>query len=123
HGQFARPFLALTVLSLPLMFTPKAVPVSLVMAGLFFAMFAGAGFIILSIAYATTVFARSQSGLIAGVGAGSWSAAVAVVMPIFGRLFDRGHYDSSFQLAAIFPVAGYICWRLLTLSRLKHQSA
>ncbi len=122
RGQFARPFLVLTALSLPLMFVPKAISVSLVMTGLFFAMFAGAGFIILSIAYATTVFPLSQSGLIAGAGAGAWSAAVAVVMPIFGRLFDGGYYDSSFQLAAVFPVAGYICWRSITVSHLKHQS-
>ena len=40
RGQFAGPFLVLTALSLPLMFVPKAISVSLVMTGLFFAMFA-----------------------------------------------------------------------------------
>jgi MFS transporter, ACS family, aldohexuronate transporter len=81
------------------------------MIGLFFAMFVGAGFLILSIAYATEVFPVSQSGLIAGVGAGSWSAVVALAMPVFGRLFDQSRYDTAFALAAIFPLLGYAGWR------------
>jgi MFS transporter, ACS family, hexuronate transporter len=119
QGRFARPFLVLAALSLPLIVVQRFGSVSLVMAGLFFAMFVGAGFIIMSIAYATTVFPRSQSGLIAGIGAGAWSAAVAVVMPLFGRLFDGGQYDVAFRLAGTVPVAGYLCWRALTVSHVK----
>lgn len=102
--------LAATVLSVPLLLIPSAPSVPLVMAGLFFAMFAGSAFLILSIVYATEVFPESQSGLIAGVGAGSWSAIVALVMPLFGRLFDQGRYDWAFLLAALSPVLGYAGW-------------
>lgn len=119
RGQFAKVFLILTILSLPMMALPEAPTVTLVMAGFFFAMFVGSGFIILPVAHATQLFPASQSGFVAGVGAGSWSAVVAFVMPVFGRLFDLGRYDLAFLLAAIFPIAGYLGWRTLTVSHLK----
>jgi MFS transporter, ACS family, hexuronate transporter len=117
RGRFGRVFLALTVSSLPLSVVPFAPSVGLVMAGMFFAMFVAAGFIILSISYGTSAFPASQSGLIAGAGAGSWSAAVALVMPVFGRLFDQGRYDQAFLLATVFPIIGYAAWRLLHTAR------
>jgi len=107
------------ILSLPLMLVPLAPSIGLVMAGLFLAMFVGAGFIILSIAYATKTFPSSHAGLLAGLGAGSWSAAVAIVMPVFGRLFDQGQFKEAFLLASLFPTAGYGAWRGLTVSCIK----
>lgn len=115
RGRLAKVFLVLTVLSLPLMAIPRIPSITLVMGGFFFAMFIAAGFIIVPIAYATEVFPPSQSGLIAGIGAGSWSAVVALAMPIFGRLFDMGRYDDAFLLAATSPIAGYVGWRALTV--------
>lgn len=114
RGRLGTVMLAATVLSVPLLVVPSAPTVPLVMAGLFFAMFAGSAFLILSIVYATEVFPQSQSGLIAGVGAGSWSAMVALVMPLFGRLFDQGRYDWAFFLAALSPVFGYAGWWALS---------
>jgi ACS family hexuronate transporter-like MFS transporter len=111
RDRFAVLFLILTVLSLPLGIVSQAGAVWLAMAGLFFAMWIAAGFVILAIAYATEVFPVSQSGLIAGAGAGSWSAVVALAMPVFGRLFDQANYDAAFALAAVFPLLGYAGWR------------
>ncbi|MDP3001172.1 MAG: MFS transporter, partial [Bryobacterales bacterium] len=79
---------AAAVLSLPLAFTARIAPFPAVMALMFFSMFVAAGFIILSMSYATRVYSSSHAGLIAGVGAGAWSALVALVMPVFGRLLD-----------------------------------
>lgn len=76
----------------------------------FFSMFLAAGFIILSVAYATHAFTPSHAGLIAGLGAGAWSAAVALVMPIFGRLFDLRLWEAAFALAASFPAVGWLLW-------------
>jgi MFS transporter, ACS family, hexuronate transporter len=73
-------------------------------------MFVASGFLILPIAYATRVYSSADSGLIAGLGAGAWSAVVAVTMPVFGRMFDQGRIQTAFALAAAFPVAGYACW-------------
>jgi hypothetical protein len=84
-----------------------------VMALLFFAMFVASGFVILTISYATQVYSSAHAGLLAGLGAGAWGAAVAVVMPWFGRMFDREMYAESFLAAALCPVAAYAIWCFL----------
>ena len=107
----------LMLLSLQLAAAPLASSVALTMAQMFFAMFVAAGFVILPIAYGTDVFSADHSGLIAGAGAGSWSAVVALVMPVFGRLFDAQRFDVAFALAAVFPVAGFTIWWLLSTKK------
>lgn len=103
--------LALTmVLSLPLALVTQTHSLPLVLALLFFAMFVAAGFIIMAVAYATREFASGDAGLLAGLGAGSWSAAVALVMPVLGRLFDQHRYAEAFGAACLFPIAGFLGW-------------
>jgi ACS family hexuronate transporter-like MFS transporter len=117
HREFERLFPFLMLCSLPLALVPSMESLPLVMAELFLAMFTTSGFIIGGIAFAQRIFATRHSGLIAGLGAGSWSASVALVMPYAGRLFDRHRYDESFALAASLPVVGYIAWLLLKRKR------
>jgi ACS family hexuronate transporter-like MFS transporter len=108
----------LTLLSLPLAATPAIESSIPFMLALLFAMFVAAGFVILSIAYANEVFTMHSSGLIAGLGAGSWSAAVAVFMPFAGRLFDARQYETAFLVAAAVPVSGYLLWLFFDRRRL-----
>jgi ACS family hexuronate transporter-like MFS transporter len=84
-----------------------------VLALMFVAMFVSAGFIVLSVAYANSVYAADHAGLIAGLGAGAWSAVVAVLMPLFGRLFDMREYSTAFWIAAGMPVLGFVGWLVL----------
>ncbi len=105
---------AATLLSLPLALAPWTPSFGLVLLQLFLAMFVAGGFIILAMAYATQTYSTAHSGLIAGLGAGAWSAAVALVMPVFGRLFDLHRSDAAFILAAAFPVLGYAAWLVLS---------
>jgi ACS family hexuronate transporter-like MFS transporter len=100
-------------LSLPLVLTPRLPSLALVMAELFLAMFAAAAFVMGALAYATHAFTSARAGLLAGVGAGSWSAVVAVSMPVFGRLLDQQRHGEAFALAAAFPVVGFLGWLLL----------
>ena len=116
-------FLSLTALSLPLAAVPYLPSIPAVMFGLFFAMFVAAGFVILAIAFATNTYANSHSGFLAGAGAGAWSAVVALVMPVFGRLFDQGRYQAAFAFAAVFPLLGYAFWRSLTVTQLKNPAS
>jgi hypothetical protein len=109
HGQRWL-FTTLMLLSLPLAAVPAVRPLWLVMPMLFLAMFVTAGFIIVAISYATHVYPASRSGPLAGLGAGSWSAGVMVLMPLFGRLFDQRRYDLAFMLAAAVPVVGWAGW-------------
>lgn len=111
RGVRARAFFsALALLSLPLAAAPLIRDTMLFLGALLFANFVAAGFIILSVSYAVEVFSRDSSGLIAGAGAGSWSAAVALFMPFAGRLFDRGQFDLAFAVSAALPVLGTACW-------------
>jgi len=105
-----RLFAVLTAASLPLALTPSLDRLSFVLASLFVAMFITAGFVIVAVSYATHVYSPSHSGLIAGLGAGSWGAAVAVAMPFFGRMFDQERFHVAFIVAAIIPVAGCVVW-------------
>jgi ACS family hexuronate transporter-like MFS transporter len=118
--RFREPRLLLTLaaaLTLPLAAVPWMRSTPLVLFSLFFAMFVAAGFVILAVAYATRVYSVEHSGLIAGIGAGSWGAAVALVMPVFGRLFDQRRYDAAFLLAAAIPLVGYAGWLYLSRPR------
>jgi ACS family hexuronate transporter-like MFS transporter len=83
------------------------------MAVLVLVMFVAAGFIIGSVAYATSIFSTEHSAYLAGLGVGSWSLVVAVVMPFFGRLVDRSAYSTAFAVAAAGPAVGYVLFALL----------
>jgi ACS family hexuronate transporter-like MFS transporter len=98
----------------PLFFTHSLQSGAAVMAAMWFEMFSCAGLVVLAVSYVTGVFTSSQAGLLAGLGAGSWGAMVALTMPLFGRMFDHGQDELAFRIAALFPVAGYLLWRVLS---------
>ena len=103
------------VLSLVFALTPLVPGTVPVLVLMFLAMFAASGFLVISVVYANSVYTADHAGLIAGVGAGSWSAAVAVMMPILGRLFDVHAYAAAFWIATAIPMCGFVGW--LALSR------
>jgi len=103
----------LTLLSLPLALVPYTASFPLAMFEMFFAMFIASGFVISSVSYATTAFGLRDSGFLAGLGAGSWSALVAVIMPVAGRLFDQQNYPLAFLVTALFPLTGWLIWLAL----------
>lgn len=80
----------------------------------FTTMFATSSFIIPTVSYATQVFGEKQSGLIAGLGAGSFSAMVFLLSPQFGRLLDARAFPEVILLAAVGPVLGVVLWRMLS---------
>ena len=120
HGtsipRMRRLLIAQAVLSLPLALTTAVHSYAGTMLLMFFAMFIAAGFVIGAMAYATHLYSTRHSGFIAGLGAGSWSAIVALVMPAFGQLFDWRRYDLAFAIAAVIPSIGTAVW--LAVNRL-----
>jgi len=60
--------------------------------------------------YATWVYTGAHAGLIAGLGAGSWGAAVALAMPYMGLLFDQERWEEAFLWATLFPAVGLVVW-------------
>jgi ACS family hexuronate transporter-like MFS transporter len=116
-GAIRKQFLLLTFLSLPLAATPFFHSLAATMALMFFAMFVSAGFVIASVAHATHVYSTRYCGLIAGLGAGSWSALVGLMMPWIGKLFDLRLYDTAFAVTALIPVVGMGIWMPLKRDR------
>jgi ACS family hexuronate transporter-like MFS transporter len=111
--RFRGLMLTALVLSLPLLWMHALPGPALVLGELFLAMFAAAGFVVFALGYATRALPAGHSGFLAGIGAGSWGAAVALTAPWFGYLFDRSDYAAAFRIATAFPVAGYLLWRIL----------
>ena len=113
----ARPvwlFVLLAILALPFALVPRASSAAVVLALMFLATFAAAGFIVASLRSAALVYSRDQSALVAGIGAGAWSALVALLLPLLGRWFDQRLYAAAFQLVALLPLAGAAAWAWLT---------
>ena len=98
------------LLGLPLAATAWTRSFPVVMAHFFLAMFVAAAFQILPLIYGTEVFSRTYAGYLGGVASGSYGAGLAILMPLFGKLFDARRYDFAFALAALCPVLGYVCW-------------
>lgn len=98
-------------LALPfgLVFAAPSLAVTLLL--FFTTMFAIGAFIIPTVSYATLAFGERQAGLIGGIGAGSFSASVFLLMPLFGSLLDQRAYHVAFPLAAACPIAGLLLWR------------
>ena len=106
-ARSARILLGLSVGATALALAPHAGSLGATLAVLVFAMVLAAGFIIVSVAYASAVFSTDHAALLAGLGAGAWSACTAVAMPGFGRLMDQGRFVEAFTLAAAAPLVGY----------------
>jgi ACS family hexuronate transporter-like MFS transporter len=113
---FGRVFPLLAALGLPLALTPVAQGRAAILALLFLAMFVSAGFVIASLAETTRRYAERDAGYLAGLGAGSWSGLM-MIMPLFGRLFDRGEFHTAFAIAASAPAIGWLTWLTATRSR------
>jgi MFS transporter, ACS family, hexuronate transporter len=113
---FGRLFSLLAVLGLPLACTPLAQERAAILALLFLAMFVSAGFVIVSLAETTRRHAERDAGYLSGLGVGAWSGLM-MVMPIFGRLFDRAQFRTAFAMAALSPTIGWLLWIIATRSR------
>jgi ACS family hexuronate transporter-like MFS transporter len=114
---FGRFFLVLSLLSPTLVVAAFLRSPAGVLALLFVAMFASAGFVIVSLTETTRRHSVEHGGYLAGLGAGAWSALMMLTMPIFGRLLDRSDYAAAYGAAALSPAVGALLWRALTGAR------
>jgi len=113
--RFRGLMLASLILCLPMAWMHSLPGGPLVLGGMFLTMFGLAGFVVLAVAWVIRAFPPGHSAFLAGIGAGSWGAIVALMMPWFGRLFDHSAYATAFRIATLFPIAGYLIWRVLLL--------
>jgi hypothetical protein len=81
-----------------------------VLAFFSWAMFIAVGFIVMSLHLGARAYPRHQTGMVAGVGSGAWAAVVAILLPIYGRLFDRQMYSAIFISLSVIPILGTALW-------------
>jgi len=114
---------AAMLVGLPMFFADSLGSGSLVLLVMWLEMFSCAGLVVLAVSYVSREFPSSQAGLLAGLGAGSWGAVVALMMPLFGRMFDHAQYGLAFRIASVFPVVGYAAWRVIGARRAMTSSS
>lgn len=107
-------FALLSVLALPLGFVTRTASPAVALAFFFWAMFVAAGFLVLSLRAGAQSYPRQQTALVAGIGAGAWSALVAVLLPLLGGWFDSQRYAETFALVSLLPAVGVLLWVVLT---------
>lgn len=105
-------FLALAVCGLPVAGLPSLPSSSAVLALCFWTMFVASGFVVIALRTGARTYPRTQTALVAGIGAGAWSAIAAMLLPLLGRWFDQQSYGPAFWLVAALPAAGVALWWL-----------
>ncbi len=113
-GFFARVFAILAVLSVPLAGAAWSRSLAAVMTLLFLAMFAAAGFVIVSLAETTRRHSPGHGAYLAGLGAGSWAGVMALAMPLLAPLLDGKKYGTTYSFAAAAPALGALVWLVAT---------
>jgi ACS family hexuronate transporter-like MFS transporter len=111
RDRFERQLRVLVVLALPFAATPFVSSLTGVLALMVLQMFVSAGYVIVSLSEVTETHSTRHSAFLAGIGAGAWSGLMALVMPVFGRLFDRGSFGAAYLLATGAPIVGWALWR------------
>ena len=79
--------------------------------GLFsWCMFVAVGFIVMSLHLGARAYSRHQTGMVAGIGSAAYSAVVAILIKIYGPLFDRHLYTAIFISLSLVPMLGTALW-------------
>lgn len=108
-------YVLLTVLGFPLAaVTLTRSPIVAVLI-FFGAMFVTAGFIVVGLRSGARMYPEGQTSMVAGMAAGSWSALVALILPVLGGWFDQQRYGTTFAMVSLMPVLGTFAWWALSL--------
>jgi MFS transporter, ACS family, hexuronate transporter len=114
-----RLYLLLTVLALVPAFLTTVDSWPIVLAFFSWAMFIAVGFIVMSLHLGARAYRRDQTGMVAGIGSAAWSAVVAILMKIYGPLFDRHLYAAIFISLSVIPILGTALWWWIGRSELR----
>jgi MFS transporter, ACS family, hexuronate transporter len=105
-----RLYILFTALALPLALVTKTQSWIAALAFFSWAMFIAVAFIVTSLHLSARAYPRGETGMVAGIGSGAWSAVVAILLPIYGRWFDHGRYDLTFVSLSLIPIIGTSLW-------------
>jgi ACS family hexuronate transporter-like MFS transporter len=113
--------MALLVLPLMAVHWFNSAPVAI--AVLTFALFASGGLVVVTLRTGALAYPHEQRGMAAGIASSSFSAAVALTLPILGRLFDQRLYSAAFTLVAVLPILGAAIWWQLPVPQADRAAA
>jgi ACS family hexuronate transporter-like MFS transporter len=114
----ARPvglMVTLALMGLPVAAIPFIASAPAALAVFCWSMFTASGFIVVSLRAAALAYPSDQTALVAGIGAGSWSAVVAILLPLVGRMVDHGQFQALFLMIAALPLLGAAGWAAFAL--------
>jgi MFS transporter, ACS family, hexuronate transporter len=102
--------MALLVLPLAAVHLFHSAPIAVVL--LTFSLFASGGLVVVTLRTGALAYPHDQRSMAAGIASSSFSAAVALTLPICGHLFDGQLYTQAFGLIALLPIVGAAIWWL-----------
>ena len=103
-----------SVLALPVAFSTMLTSWQAVLAMFLWSMFVADGFIVMGLHIGSRVFTKDEAGLAGGIGGGSWSAVLAIMLPIYGKLIDVKNFTPIFVSMALFPLVGTLLFIVLS---------
>lgn len=106
-------FSIMAILCLPLTTITWFHSASITIALLAFTLFASGGLVVVTLRTGALIYPPNQRSMAAGIASSSFSAAVAITLPICGRMFDAHRYDQAFLMVGLLPLIGTIIWWLL----------
>lgn len=80
-------------------------------------LFASGGLVVVTLRTGGLAYPANQRSMAAGIASSSFSAAVAIVLPFCGKMFDLKLYDRAFYLVGVLPLIGVALWWLLPVKR------
>jgi predicted MFS family arabinose efflux permease len=102
--------MALLVLPLAAVHSFNSAPIAIVL--LASSLFAAGGLVVVTLRTGALAYPNDQRSMAAGIASSSFSAAVAITLPICGHLFDGHLYSQAFGLVAVLPITGTAIWWL-----------
>jgi ACS family hexuronate transporter-like MFS transporter len=100
--------IALLVLPLAAVHVFRSAPAAI--AVMTSSLFAAGGLVVVTLRTGALAYPGDQRSMAAGIASSSFSAAVAITLPICGRLFDSQLYSAAFALVALLPIVGAVIW-------------
>jgi ACS family hexuronate transporter-like MFS transporter len=103
--------MAVLVLPLAAVHFFNSAPIAIAL--LTFALFASGGLVVVTLRTGALAYPQDQRSMAAGIASSSFSAAVALTLPVCGNLFDRHLYSVAYALVSVLPIIGATIWWLL----------
>lgn len=102
--------LLMAVLCLPLATVTWYHSAPIAIALLAFTLFASGGLVVVTLRTGALAYPPNQKSMAAGIASSSFSAGVAILLPVCGKFFDAHQYGKAFTLVAVLPFLGALIW-------------